>query len=95
MRSLGQDGWKIASALMGRHIGGGNLADIYLFCKYMEKLDKKQTIGLFCAFPNFDQTQYANFGRYYVSERAGVFCRIAVVLREYVSCFSFEYSEAI
>ena len=25
MRSLGQDGWKIAAALMGRHIGGGNL----------------------------------------------------------------------
>lgn len=24
MRSLGQDGWKIAAALMGRHIGGGN-----------------------------------------------------------------------
>lgn len=71
MRSLGQDGWKIASALMGRHIGGGNLADIYLFCKYMEKLDKKQTIGLFCAFPNFDRTQYANMGRYYVSERKG------------------------
>ena len=23
MRSLGQDGWKIAAALMGRHIGGG------------------------------------------------------------------------
>lgn len=27
MRSLGQDGWKIAAALMGRHIGGGNLMD--------------------------------------------------------------------
>lgn len=25
MRSLGQDSWKIAAALMGRHIGGGNL----------------------------------------------------------------------
>lgn len=25
MRGLGQDGWKIAAALMGRHIGGGNL----------------------------------------------------------------------
>lgn len=24
MRSLGQDSWKIAAALMGRHIGGGN-----------------------------------------------------------------------
>lgn len=24
-RSLGADGWKIAAALMGRHIGGGNL----------------------------------------------------------------------
>lgn len=24
MRSLGQDSWKIASALMARHIGGGN-----------------------------------------------------------------------
>jgi len=23
MRSLGQDSWKIAAALMGRHIGGG------------------------------------------------------------------------
>ena len=25
MRSLGQDSWKIAAALMGRHIGGGDL----------------------------------------------------------------------
>lgn len=25
MQSLGQDSWKIAAALMGRHIGGGNL----------------------------------------------------------------------
>lgn len=25
MRSLGEDGWKIAAALMGRHIGGGNV----------------------------------------------------------------------
>ena len=25
MQSLGQDGWKIAAALMGRHIGGCNL----------------------------------------------------------------------
>lgn len=25
MRSLGGDGWKIAAALMGRHIGGGNV----------------------------------------------------------------------
>lgn len=25
MRSLGQDSWKIAAALMGRHIGGGYL----------------------------------------------------------------------
>lgn len=25
MRGLGQDGWKIAAALMGRHIGGGNV----------------------------------------------------------------------
>lgn len=24
MRSLGGDAWKIAAALMGRHIGGGN-----------------------------------------------------------------------
>lgn len=24
MRPLGQEGWKIAAALMGRHIGGGN-----------------------------------------------------------------------
>ena len=35
MQSLGQDGWKIAAALMGRHIGGGNLnkllTTIYLF----------------------------------------------------------------
>lgn len=35
MRSLGQDSWKIAAALMGRHIGGGNLnkllTTIYLF----------------------------------------------------------------
>lgn len=23
MRALGQDSWKIAAALMGRHIGGG------------------------------------------------------------------------
>lgn len=28
MRSLGQDSWKIAAALMSRHIGGGNLAYI-------------------------------------------------------------------
>lgn len=25
MRSLGPDSWKIAAALMGRHIGGGNV----------------------------------------------------------------------
>lgn len=25
MRSLGPDGWKVAAALMGRHIGGGLL----------------------------------------------------------------------
>lgn len=25
MRALGPDSWKIAAALMGRHIGGGNL----------------------------------------------------------------------
>lgn len=25
MRALGQDSWKIAAALMGRHIGGGSL----------------------------------------------------------------------
>lgn len=30
MRSLGQDSWKIAAALMGRHIGGGNLC--YYLC---------------------------------------------------------------
>lgn len=24
MRPLGREGWKIAAALMGRHIGGGN-----------------------------------------------------------------------
>lgn len=24
MKSLGSDSWKIAAALMGRHIGGGN-----------------------------------------------------------------------
>lgn len=28
MRSLGQDSWKIAAALMSRHIGGGNLVHI-------------------------------------------------------------------
>lgn len=29
MRSLGGDGWKIAAALMGRHIGGG-IVDCFL-----------------------------------------------------------------
>lgn len=29
MRSLGQDSWKIAAALMGRHIGGGKLLLFY------------------------------------------------------------------
>ena len=28
MRALGPDSWKIAAALMGRHIGGGNLTSI-------------------------------------------------------------------
>lgn len=32
MRSLGQDGWKIAAALMGRHIGGGKSIDSCLLC---------------------------------------------------------------
>lgn len=32
MRSLGQDGWKIAAALMGRHIGGGNIWRSINFC---------------------------------------------------------------
>lgn len=28
MRSLGPDSWKIAAALMGRHIGGGNITSL-------------------------------------------------------------------
>lgn len=37
MRSLGQDSWKIAAALMGRHIGGGNLwsHDMHTFTNIM------------------------------------------------------------
>lgn len=31
MRSLGQDSWKIAAALMGRHIGGGNCEENIIF----------------------------------------------------------------
>ena len=30
MRSLGPDGWKIAAALMGSYIGGGNLPEAAL-----------------------------------------------------------------
>lgn len=29
MRSLGQDSWKIAAALMGSYIGGGNLLEMF------------------------------------------------------------------
>lgn len=33
MQSLGQDSWKIAAALMGSYIGGGNLLkDIFACC---------------------------------------------------------------
>ncbi len=31
LRSLGPDGWKIASALMSRHIGGGQFSLLFFF----------------------------------------------------------------
>ncbi|EMS46203.1 hypothetical protein TRIUR3_04952 [Triticum urartu] len=37
MRSLGQDGWKIAAALMGSYIGGGNG---FARCKLMDAFDR-------------------------------------------------------
>ncbi|KAF8379562.1 hypothetical protein HHK36_029002 [Tetracentron sinense] len=39
MRSLGQDSWKIASALMGRHIGGG-------YCALSMLFDVEQTLQI-------------------------------------------------
>lgn len=37
MRSLGQDSWKIAAALMGSYIGGGNLLRDIVACCFWTK----------------------------------------------------------
>ena len=43
MRSLGQDSWKIAAALMGRHIGGGH----FHFSSYIQLINIAGNICIF------------------------------------------------
>lgn len=54
LRSLGQDGWKIAAALMGRHIGGGN---VRISCRWLVEIGNVDCN----IFPN---VMHAAFARY-------------------------------
>lgn len=50
MRTLGNDAWKIAAALMGRHIGGGN------FTNLQEPANQFKLLNILCNTNDFRST---------------------------------------